>query len=92
MNRRECLDAAADCVLRNRQAHYDTPERNFERIATIWSVIFGHPVEPAQVALAMAAVKLARLAGNLGHVDSWVDLAGYAACGAEVATEDAPCG
>lgn len=88
MNRRECLDAADDCVMRDRQAAYDTPERNFERIATIWSVIFGHPIASSQVALALAGVKVARLSGNLAHADSWVDLAGYAACGAEVATEE----
>jgi hypothetical protein len=35
----------------------------------------------------MADVKLARLANDDKHEDSWVDLAGYAACGGEVATK-----
>jgi hypothetical protein len=30
-------------------------------------------------------LKVARLMHTPGHVDSWVDIAGYAACGADVA-------
>jgi hypothetical protein len=33
------------------------------------------------VALFLACVKIARLSNNKAHRDSWVDLAGYAACG-----------
>lgn len=29
-------------------------------------------------------LKIARLANNPEHMDSWVDLAGYAACGGEI--------
>jgi hypothetical protein len=32
----------------------------------------------------MALLKLARVRVNPGHVDNWLDLAGYAACGAEL--------
>lgn len=28
----------------------------------------------------MIGVKMSRLAGNLGHDDSWVDIAGYVGC------------
>jgi hypothetical protein len=35
----------------------------------------------------MALMKIARLATNPAHEDSWVDLAGYAACGASVAKD-----
>jgi hypothetical protein len=37
------------------------------------------------VALMMAWLKIVRASGNPGHEDSFVDLAGYAACGAELA-------
>ena len=32
--------------------------------------------------------KMARLRHDPAHTDSWVDVAGYAACGAEVATRE----
>jgi hypothetical protein len=34
-----------------------------------------------------ADLKLARLENQPDHMDSWVDLAGYAACGAEIAVD-----
>ena len=34
-----------------------------------------------------AQIKLARLKSNAAHADNWVDLAGYAACGGELAAE-----
>lgn len=38
---------------------------------------------PTDVALMLAMVKMARLANDPSHKDSWIDIAGYAACGAE---------
>jgi hypothetical protein len=32
----------------------------------------------------MVALKMARLCVDEKHMDSWVDIAGYAACGAEI--------
>lgn len=37
------------------------------------------------VAILMALMKIARLIESPNHMDSWVDLAGYAACGARCA-------
>lgn len=84
MTRKECLDAAATCVLQDRQSQYGGMEDNFGRIANFWSVYLGRKVYPADVAAMMALLKIARLRANPGHDDSWVDLAGYAACGAEL--------
>ena len=86
MNRRECLDVAASCVLSDRNNEYGGPEDSFMIIADLWAVILQRSVSMAEVALCMDAVKTARLIKNPSHVDSWVDKAGYAACGAEVAT------
>jgi hypothetical protein len=36
------------------------------------------------VAMMLIDVKLARLENDPAHADSWIDVAGYAACGAEV--------
>ena len=45
----------------------------------------GHDVDPEQVALCMAGIKIARLIQTPTHADSWLDLAGYAAVGSECA-------
>jgi hypothetical protein len=35
----------------------------------------------------MSLLKLARIRSNPGHSDNWIDLAGYAACGGELAAK-----
>jgi hypothetical protein len=35
-----------------------------------------------------ALIKVARLSTNPTHKDSWIDLAGYAACGAGIALKN----
>lgn len=93
MRRKDVLDRAAAAV-GERDTHYGQPEDNFLRIARRWSVHlvnrFGVDVTlaPADVAIMMADLKLARLEKTPQHEDSWVDLAGYAACGGEVAALD----
>jgi hypothetical protein len=47
----ESIFDEAKRVIENRRAAYDEREQNFTRIATIWSVVFGHPVTPEQVGL-----------------------------------------
>ena len=78
------LDAARAAVT-GRPDNYGSPRVNFARIAALWSVILDRPVTPAEVALCMVALKVARLVTDEKHGDGWIDLAGYAACGAEVA-------
>lgn len=90
MNRPEILEAARACVMQDRQATYDTPERNFATIAEFWTTYLGHPVASHDVAAMMALLKLARLKRTPSHQDGWIDLAGYAACGGEIATETPP--
>lgn len=85
MNRSEILDTAKQAVTADRQATHGGPERSFERIGNIWGDLLGRDVSPAQVALMLASLKIARAWDNPGHADNWVDLAGYAACGGEVA-------
>lgn len=78
------LEEAKAIVTRSRIQNYSAPEKNFANIADLWTVILGRTITPAQVALCMDAVKTARLIDNPNHEDSWVDKAGYAACGYEV--------
>ena len=47
-------------------------------------------ITPVDVAAMMALLKLARVAEGHGKTDNWVDLAGYAACGAEIESSGAP--
>jgi hypothetical protein len=82
-DRLEILNAAKAAVTA-RQTSYGTPEENFTNSARIWSVILGVDVAAYQVALCLDAVKTARLIADPTHQDSWVDKAGYAACGGEV--------
>jgi len=77
------LDKAAH-VLRERQAAYGNPRQSMAAIAARWSVTLGHPVTPAQVALCMIDLKLVRLGHDPRHLDSLLDVAGYAAVLCEV--------
>lgn len=82
--RRTVLNEAANVVTGAREETYGGPEQSFGTIADLWSVYLGRAVAPHDVAALLALLKLARLKHSGGqHRDSWVDLAGYAACGAE---------
>lgn len=83
MTRKETLDVAMSCVCGDREA-YGTPEDNFSRIARLWEDYLRHPIRPHDVAAMMALLKIARIASGQPKADNWVDLAGYAACGAEL--------
>lgn len=96
--RREILQAAERCVCGDRDASYGGPEDSFALIASLWEPVIRTrcvspgadvAVDAVTVALLMAELKIARAATNTGHMDSWVDLAGYAACGGEIAAREA---
>ncbi len=91
MTRKECLDAAAKAVLTDRSQQYGEPEDSFAAIAGMWSVYLGHPVSSCDVALMLALLKIVRAKSNPRHDDSWVDIAGYAVCGAECADQMCGC-
>jgi len=83
MNAEAFLEHAADLVTRRRR-EYGEPVDLFEQIAKRWSLTLGVKVSPAHVVLCLIDVKMARLARDPKHLDSQVDVAGYAACLREV--------
>ena len=82
-NREQILETAISLTMGDRNDQNGDPLDNHQRIATIWSVLLGIPVEPYQVALCMAGLKLARLAHNPLE-DSFVDGAAYLAIAGEI--------
>lgn len=88
MTRKEILSQAEQCVNGKREQDYGTPEHNFQAIADLWNAYIGEKdfmFEPVDVAMMMALLKIARIRSGGGTGDSFVDLAGYAACGGELA-------
>ena len=86
-SRSEILDTAKHYVNVDRAATHGDAERNFGRIAAYWSAHLDAPVSAADVTVMMALLKLARIKGTPGCEDHWIDLAGYAACGGEIAMD-----
>jgi Domain of unknown function (DUF6378) len=83
MNGPELLEHAAGIVNRRRR-DYGEPVDLFEAVAARWSLSLGTRISPAQVVLCLIDLKIARLARDPRHLDSQVDVAGYAAVLREV--------
>lgn len=85
MTRKGILDHADQCVNGKREQDYGSPEDNFKAIADLWAVYKGVAFTPLDVAMMMSLLKIARIRCGTATDDSFVDLAGYAACGGEIA-------
>lgn len=98
MKRSEILEAARRCVCGEREQDYGTPENNFETIGLLWGVYLraAHPeyakvmpingITAKDAGTMLALLKVARIATG-SSPDSFIDLAGYAACAGEIVTE-----
>lgn len=97
MKRSEILDTAKKCICGDRDQQYGSPEQSFEAIAALWGCYLWHKndlgqqkgvgknfISPDDVAAMMVLFKMARVATGSYSADSWVDAAGYAACGGEI--------
>jgi hypothetical protein len=83
-HRAELLAGADKAVNGDRNAQYGDPRQDFQRTATMWTAYLGVPegtIEPHDVAALMGLLKLSRIRWSPTKQDSWMDLAGYAACG-----------
>ena len=73
------LTEARDIIYGDRENTHGEPGKNLAAIAAMWSPIFGAPVTPEQVCLAMIALKVARAINTPRHRDHWRDIVGYVA-------------
>ena len=83
MSRERILDTAKSVVTGKREQEYGKVEDNFSTIAELWSAYLDTNVSALDVAMLMSLLKIARIRAG-GTEDSFVDLAGYAACGGEI--------
>lgn len=87
--RSEVLDEAKRITATDRNSSYGEPEDNFQRIADYWTLWLkdrlkdGEEITAGDTAAMQIFVKMAREM-NAPTLDNKVDLAGYAACWAEV--------
>jgi hypothetical protein len=89
MTRKETLETAIAAVCQNREQDYGSPEDNFKLIADLWRVYLTarkNHINSDDVAVLMILLKVARVASGHGKDDNWIDIAGYAACGAELSS------
>ncbi|MCD8354170.1 MAG: DUF6378 domain-containing protein [Clostridiales bacterium] len=88
MTREECLTKAKECVCGGRETDYGRPEDNFAVIARLWSTYLDCEIDNLDVANMMILQKMGRITSGTATADSYVDIAGYAACGCEIATAE----
>jgi len=88
------LDAAKKIVTGDREKQYGKPEDNFAVIARFWEVYLSErcvdggaevTLNPDDVAMLMALMKVARIMTGTFKGDSYIDGIGYLACAAEIA-------
>lgn len=85
------LREAERLITGDRNKTYGSPTQNFANTAEIWTVQMRHKLQPgavfeaSDVAALMIGLKLARLQADPGKLDTWTDISGYGACGAEAA-------
>lgn len=85
------VELEAGAVVRNgeREASYGPPLQDFTRTVNMWASLgIATSQDPADMALAMVALKLSRLKGTRGHYDSIVDAIGYLCCYARITREN----
>lgn len=83
--RKTVIEAATRAVMTDRNTEYAPPEQNFQRIADLWNTYLeGREITPYDTAIMMVLVKVARAMTSPHQIDHVVDIAGYAACAADV--------
>lgn len=82
------LDTAKEIIYGDREKTYGHPSKNLENIARMWNVYMlgrglideeSGGLAAEDICVMMILLKSARLANDPTHVDSVIDIAGYAA-------------
>ena len=84
----DVLEEAKDLIYGQRADDYGDAQSNFQRMADLVNPIIRKAdgnLTATDMALVMIQVKIARLQETPDHEDSWIDIAGYAALGAQIA-------
>jgi len=86
------LQEAEYLIYGEKNKTYRHPNENFKNIKNLWNSYFiainqrnaiSHnttDIQEIDVAAMMVLMKIARIATNINHLESWVDVAGYAGC------------
>ena len=88
MNREQTLKKAIEMVTGHREEDYGSPEGSLDLIARLWGDYLNRRITAVDVSAMMGLLKIARIGTGTATDDSWVDLAGYAACGGEIAAKE----
>ena len=86
MKKEELIQETAR-ILKKRGEAYGNAFNVHQDIADMWTIILGYPVSPAHVAMMMIALKIVRNSNRVAD-DNWIDIAGYAAIGAEIVDDN----
>jgi len=74
------FDHRAESITHDREKDYGHPAVSFKRIAALWSALLGTPITAHQVAHMMILLKVSRWQSNPDHLDTAIDVVGYARC------------
>ncbi len=90
--RESVLDEAKGLITGDRNNTYGPPHQDFQRSASAATAYGyrgpdGRELQAHDIAILVSLVKISRLMWTPGKRDSWVDMAGYAACGYECVVE-----
>jgi len=72
------FDAAYAVVTADRRDIYGDPQDTYRRVAALRTVVDECPDPQVREIIGMVATKLVRLVQTPEHLDSWIDVAGYA--------------
>ena len=84
----DILEEAIALIHGQRADDYGDAQSNFQHMADLVNPIIRKAdgkLSASDMALVMIQVKIARLQETPDHEDSWIDIAGYAALGAQIA-------
>lgn len=82
------FDLMSQVVTHDRAPKYGHPSVNYDRLARMRGIIDECEDPAATEVLHMLAVKLCRLIETPDHLDSWIDVAGYARVGVMLMDEE----